>query len=145
MLNSRKKLVGILVLMYVASLPFDGFCYHGNNCDAGWGILLFGFLGLVVGAQISWLANLLIIPAWLLLLVHSKASDAVAFMFCVGAIVVGNFFLFQGVSTSEAGGPLQQVTSLGIGYWFWMGSIVLSVVTAAQGVLTGSSSRDSTM
>ncbi|CAB3673286.1 hypothetical protein LMG24238_02217 [Paraburkholderia sediminicola] len=125
--------------MYVASLPFDGFCYHGNNCEAGWGILLFGFLGLVVGGQISWLANLLIIPAWLLLLLHSKASDGVAFMFGLGAIVVGNSFLFQGVSTSEAGGPLQQITSLGAGYWVWMGSITLSVVMAAHGVLTGSS------
>lgn len=96
--------------------------------------LLFGFLGVVVGGQISWLANLLIIPAWPLLLLHSKASDGVAFMFCVGVIVVGNAFLFQGVNTSEAGGLLQQVTSLGIGYWFWMGSITLSAVTAVHGV-----------
>jgi hypothetical protein len=143
MLNNRKKLVGMAILTYVASLPFDGFCYHGNNCQPGWGILLFGFLGLAVGGQISWLANLLIIPTWPLLLLHSKASDGVAFMFCVGALAVGNAFLFQGVSTSEAGGPLQQVTSLGIGYWFWMGSITLSAATAVHGILRGSPSRHS--
>lgn len=143
MLNDRKKLVGMLVLMYLASLLFDGFCYHGTNCEPGWGILLFGFLGLVVGGQISWLANPLIIPAWLLLLVDSKASDRVSLTLWVVAFFVGNAFLFQGVNTSEAGGPLQQVTSLGIGYWLWMGSITLSAVAAAHGCLRGHSSRHS--
>ena len=140
MLSKRKKPVGILVLMYLASLPFDGFCYHGNNCWPGWAILLSGFLGLADGKQISWLANPLIIPAWPLLLQHSKASDCLAFMFCVGDFIVGNSFLFQGVSTSEAGGALQQVSSLGIGYWLWMGSITLSGVMALHGVVSGSSS-----
>ena len=140
MLNNRYKLVGMLVLLYLASLPFDGFCYQGKNCWPGWSILLFGALGLIDGAQISWFANLLIIPAWPLLLLHSKASDGLALMFCAGAVVLGNSFLSQGVNTSEAGGPLQPVSSLGIGYWLWMGSIALSAVMAVHGVFRGSRS-----
>ncbi|RFU45027.1 hypothetical protein D0B32_25125 [Paraburkholderia sp. DHOC27] len=131
----------MLALMFVISLPFNGFCYEGNNCWSGLAILVFGFLGLIDNAQISWLANLLIIPVWPLLFLQSKASDALALAFCVGALAVGNAFLFQGVNTSESGGPLQPVSSLGAGYWLWMASITLSGVVAIHGVLRGSPSQ----
>lgn len=126
------------MLMSVVSLPFTGFCYQDRNCWPGWSILLFGALGLAAGPQVSWLANLLVIPAWLLLLARSKTSDSLAAMLCVAAIVVGNSFLLQGVSTSKSGGPLHPVSSLGIGYWLWMVSITLSMATAVYGALKSS-------
>ena len=138
MLRERKKLVGVLVALYLTSLPFTGFCYGRNTCWAGGGILLLGFAGLIDGVQVSWFANLLIILAWDSLLQRSKSSDRIAFGYCIGAFFVGNAFLFQGVDTSEAGLRLERVSFLGIGYWLWMGSITLSFSLAAHGVFGNS-------
>ena len=132
MLNDRKMQVAMLMLIYLASLPFNGFCYGETHCWAGVGILAFGFLGLMMDAQISWLANLLIVPTWLLLLVDSKASNRASAMCGIAALLVGNAFLLQGVNTSEAGGLLEDVTSLGMGYWLWIGSIALSTLVAVH-------------
>ncbi|QGZ66054.1 hypothetical protein [Paraburkholderia acidisoli] len=144
MLNNRKYIVGILVLIYVASLPFTGFCYRETNCWQGWGILAFGALGLLDGYQMSWLANVFLWLAWGALLTRSKTGDWGALASACFALLVGNAFLLQGVDTSEAGVSLEPVSSLGPGYALWMACQAATALVGAHGVLHRRSAAAST-
>ncbi|MBN3725576.1 hypothetical protein [Burkholderia sp. Ac-20379] len=123
-----------IALLHALSWMFNGFCYaDGQICWPGWGIALFGILGLPT-AQLSWIANPLFWVSVLLLVCDDAEKDVFAVFTSLGALVLGNAFWVQGVNTDEGGGALYPVSSIGFGYGLWMTGIVLSVVVALHGV-----------
>ncbi|MEK6346286.1 MAG: hypothetical protein V4764_02330 [Burkholderia sp.] len=121
--------------MHLSSLMFNGFCYlNGTICWPGWGIEVFGILGLMQTGQLGWIANQLFWASVVLLFGDDAEKDGFAVFTGIGALVLGNAFLIQGVNSDEGGGALLPVSSVGFGYWLWMLAIVLSTVMALHGV-----------
>jgi len=118
----------VAVVVYLACLPFDAFCAGGQCSDwQGWGILVFGWL-LLAGADANsvWLANPLLFVAWICVLLNGRLA---ALLFSLGALVLGLAFLsFDNVVTNE-GGVLLPITGYKVGYWVWLASMGLTVLS----------------
>lgn len=97
--------------------------------------MFFGILGLMQSAQVSWIANPLILISIALLYSDDLEKDRFAVASSISAFILGNVFLFQGVNTDEGSNFLSQVSSIGLGYWLWMISIVFLMLVAIRGVL----------
>lgn len=81
-----------------------------------------GLLNLLAGlfsGNISWFANLLIIPAWILTQKRSFAPILLSFL----AFILALSFLFNGNITANTAGGIEFVTKYLIGYWLWLLSI----------------------
>lgn len=135
-MNSKARYVLIVaVLLYLASLTQLGFVAQESNVWPGWGILLFGFLGLCSGhmTNLIWLANPLLFCTWAVFIAHSKF---IALFFAVLSLIVAASFLFcKTVEVSEAGGSGYEITHIGLGYWLWLASISLTVIACIMSIL----------
>jgi hypothetical protein len=119
------------VALYLLCLPFDTFCVSGQ-CSRwpGWGVLLFGPLGLLVSVtNWTWLANPFLFGAWLGLAIGGKlpsvTSGVAALALSLTALVIAVSFLFQRQIMTNEGGILFPITGYRIGYWIWLSSIAV--------------------
>jgi hypothetical protein len=143
-LKSRSRLVLCLLALsiglFAACLPWDAFCVHEVCSDwPSWSILLFGILGMLLGsaAALTWLANPILLAAWLMIYVGQKVPAAVL---SLAALVIGaSFLLATTVITNEGGNP-SLITGYSIGHWLWLASMAASCVAALTGFTHAKSS-----
>jgi hypothetical protein len=133
--RQRRFRYGLLlasILLYVLSLAQDGFYIDRVDRDAYapcWGLLLIGWLGVFDG-MFAWLANPLLLVAWVFTAVGRSRTSAVS---C--AIVALGFslsFLVHNDILTDEGGGRSAITEYGWGYWLWNMSIVLEVAAAGM-------------
>ena len=115
-----KKLNKIILLssiiLFVLSLTQKCFCTT-TQCSDSVMVFLLGWAALFSGAAgLSWLANPLLIAAWLLLRKNLKVS---MFMSVFAFLLSLFFLLIDSVVDNENGGS-HQVIAYKPGYWLWL-------------------------
>jgi hypothetical protein len=138
----RHSLLVLSIVLYIACLPFDGFCTSGS-CS-GWpaySILIWGPLGLLVSpVHWTWLANPALFAAWIAQLAQGQIPAVIlSFMAFIIAI---SFLVQRAIITNEAG-ITSPVTGYGAGYWIWLASIVVSWFNSMATIELSSKSSNS--
>lgn len=87
----------------------------------GWMLALFQF-----GGAVAWLAN----PFYFVALFTVRKDPEVALGFSIAAILIARSFLDGGELLLNEAGHTAYITEIGIGYWFWLGSMVILLVTS---------------
>jgi len=127
--NRKKSIVKIVVLtagigLYVASLFGEAYCTD-YECAPAIMALLVGWMGaIMLGAGISWLANPLLVIAWILLARNKKNALVFGLMALIFALL---FLSFKTIMGDEAG-HYRDIVSVGTGYWLWVASCVTTFV-----------------
>lgn len=128
-LTSRNLLLASLVA-YLACLPFNSFCVS-EECGKwpGWGVLFMGWMELILHTEagVSWLANPILLVAWVSILFRWRIW---AWVFSVTALLLGIGFLGVDEIIVDEGGALRSVTGYAAGYWLWLVSMALAVAAA---------------
>lgn len=94
------------------------FCPEGG-CRSSIEALLIGWMAMFNGgAAITWLANPLLVTAWILLL---KSNRSAWFFSLISAVLSALFFEFPGIVENEAG-YYSVIKSIEPGYWLWLSS-----------------------
>ena len=124
------------ILLFVASLTQIGFhvgrSHNPRDPALGVMILLVGWLGLMASmdnpfsAALAWLANPALAVTWILMFVGSSRRIALG---CglVSLLLSLSFLLHSEIMGDEAGN-YYKITGYGVGYWLWLGSIVIAVI-----------------
>ena len=128
-----KVVLGLSVALFVACLTQDG--YYIDDADPrkwspGWGLLLFGWMGLLSGT-LAWLANPLLFVSWVFL---AMSKFRLAFYVALGAFLFAMSFLLNSEVISSTRPDYSKIVGYGIGYWLWIASAL--IVTVGAGVLT---------
>jgi hypothetical protein len=124
--------------LYLVSLTLNAFCAvtgGTERCDDSLGIALLamGWLETIAIADVGpfvalpWFANPCLVAAWLFIFGRGR-KIAVAFS-GLGTLLGLSFLLGHSVQISEGGGP-SPITGYRAGYWVWLGSLVLALVSA---------------
>ena len=123
--KSSKLTTPILILsiaLFVFSLFNYCFCTR-NGCRTSIEAFVMGWLAMLAGgAPIAWLANPLLIIAWILLARDKKASwilALAAFIFCL------SFLRFHIIIEDEAG-HYNPILKVRLGYWLWLSSAAVT-------------------
>ncbi len=123
-------LLAISVVLYLVAMfttPFRTGSPDPHPWADGWEVLLTGWLGVFDGIC-AWLANPLVLAAWLL---TAKRYRTQAVVLAVLALLFGMSFLAQQrISVNEAG-DVEPVHLDAIGYWCWLASFGAASVGAA--------------
>jgi hypothetical protein len=129
---NSKKLLAFSVVVFVASLTQNGYsdslvcttCPSDNSAPAFW-LFLIGWMGLMVGT-VAWLANPILGLSWYFAVRCSRWYEA-----CLCSLASQLLALSFLTHKSLSGGWANQthyITSYGIGYWLWIGSISISLI-----------------
>ncbi|WFU17143.1 hypothetical protein [Bradyrhizobium sp. CB3481] len=114
--------LGLSVLLYLLSLPFDAFC--SNGCHAGYFSLVMGPLLLFQSAaNAAWLANPFLVAAWAAL--ASATSRLAPLTLGLVAFAIAVSFWFQREIVTNEAGLLVPIMEHRIGYWLWLSSIAV--------------------
>ncbi len=124
------KLVLLLlcISLFIVSLFLLPFTIEGDNpkpWPIGLWCFLLGWLTVANGAGISWLANPFLILSWFMFHRNIKTTiwlSAFAVFFCF------SFMFFHEVVTNGAG-LTKKITGIGIGYYVWLSSSVITFVS----------------
>ena len=123
------------LIVFAASLTQKGFSTageHPGDWSPGLYLLLIGPLGLLDGI-FEWFANPFLLWAWIFSLI-GKHKIALPLAVLATALIVA--FLFrQTVIVSEAP-TYAKITGYAAGYWLWLTSAALAVVSALTGIFT---------
>jgi hypothetical protein len=121
-------LLSISVLLFVASLTQDGFSQEDSRYPC-LGLLLYGWLGVLLGRTPAWLANPALVLAWVL--VWSRPSRYLGLGFAISAVGLAlSFLLHQNFLMGEGGFP-SRITGYGTGYWLWVASTIPTLLGCA--------------
>lgn len=126
LIKRKSKLkTAILILgmgMFFLSLFTTGFCTN-VGCKSSIEAFAFGWLALFYGqAAFAWLANPLLIIAWILL-IKDKIS---AWIFGLFATIVSlSFLAFPNIIENETG-KYSLILSIHSGYWLWLSSCLVT-------------------
>jgi len=110
----------ISLILFLCSLFLETFHTDRESQPDAWSNgfanLLFG----VLSGNVSWLANILIIPAWFLL----NQKLVLPIFFSLMASILAFSFYFNGVVIINEAGHHAEVTEYKIGYWLWSFSML---------------------
>ena len=115
--------------LFLACLTQRAFTVEHGGSWPGWGVLVFGIMGLITlkPANLLWLCNPILLLAWFLS--HElSVSFWLAALASPGAV---SFVFFREVAVSEAGSQGYRIISVGLGYWLWLASCLTFVVYGA--------------
>lgn len=119
----KKYLLLFSVILFAASLTQKAYCTASVCSDSvmvfllGWAALLSG------GAGFCWLANPLLIAAWVMLRRNLRSA---MFLSMFAAFLALSFLLFDTVLDNE-NGQNQTIKTYRLGYWLWVGSSVITL------------------
>ena len=120
--------LGLSVLLYLLSLPFDAFCSQG--CHPGYFSLIIGPLLMPQSAaNATWLANPFLVGAWAALASagHGRTLGSRLAPLTLGLVafaIAVSFWFQRDIVTNEAG-LLVPIMEYRIGYWLWLSSIAV--------------------
>ncbi len=117
-------IIAISIGLYLLSLTRECYC-TGDDCADSLLVLLTGWLGVVFGgAGLSWLANPLILVAW----ISTKQQYKYAWLISVVAVLFCCSFLFFHQVMADEAGHFKTVTQIKSGYWIWLGSALTMMI-----------------
>jgi hypothetical protein len=123
----------ILYLSFSAFLLcmfLPAFIFRDTNEYLGWGVLLFGPLGLL-SLSIAWFANPLLCFSWFYTMEKDyKKGSGLA----LGSLAVALTFLFQ--EKLHEGSAGFHTFEIGSGYYVWVTSIALALFSSLYGKIT---------
>jgi hypothetical protein len=131
--KAAKAVLGLSIVSFVTCLTQDGYYIDDSNPKAwspAWGLLVFGWMGLLSGT-FAWLANPLLFGSWVLL---AMSKYRVAFYLSLGALLFAVSFLLHSEVISSTKPSYSKIVGYGIGYWLWIASALILAVGA--GVLS---------
>jgi len=128
--HAPRAILAASLVLFLLCLTQDGFVVDGDNprawSQAGY-LLLLGWLGLLAGI-VAWLANPLLIAAWIAFALRShRAALALGIAALLCAL---SFLAVDTVMVSEAP-SFAKVTGLGLGYWLWIASMAVLAAGSA--------------
>jgi hypothetical protein len=107
--------------LFALSLCNSCFCTQ-NGCRTSAEAFFLGWLAMMAdGAASAWLANPLLILAWVLLARNKKA----AWIPALGALLLCILFLKFHVIIEDEAGHYNPILKIRIGYWLWLSSVAL--------------------
>lgn len=120
----KKIFLIISVALFIFSLTQKCYCTT-TQCGDSIMVFLLGWSALISGgAGIAWLANPLLILAWIMLNKNLKF----AMVLSVFAMLLSlSFLLFDSIVDNEGGGA-HQITSYKAGYWLWVASNITMLI-----------------
>ena len=115
--------------LYLLSLSQIAVCLDPGVCYRGWEALAFGWLGVPRLANLTWIANPLLLFGWLF---APNGPRPLSASFCVAALMVSGAFLFATEVVGSGVGVLREadLVSRGTGYWVWLASIATALAAA---------------
>lgn len=132
----RRRIWIVTLIIYCASMLCPTYCtireYGGESCSgilSGLGATLFGWLGILVGGKgiyLVWFAN----PLFIIGLIMNKKSPTSALILSIIACILSLAFLLGGEVLINEAGHVAQISTLQIGYWLWLTSMVLLVAAS---------------
>ena len=124
--TTKYAIIFTSLLLYILSLTQDAFVVNDMNVEKIFSSLeilamgTFAFWGGGLLEQLIWNAN----PLYLLTIVFFLMDKPLAVKTGLGAIVLAALFLTWNEILVAESGRTAQITSLELGYWLWLGSIV---------------------
>ena len=124
--TTKYAIIFTSLLLYILSFTQDAFVVNDMNVEKIFSSLeilamgTFAFLGGGLLEQLIWNAN----PLYLLTIVFFLMDKPLAVKTGLGAIVLAALFLTWNEILVAESGRTAQITSLELGYWLWLGSIV---------------------
>jgi hypothetical protein len=124
--------------LYLVSLTLNAFCAVTSGterCDDSLGVavLAMGWLETIAIGEVGpfvalpWYANPCLFAAWLF--VHGQGRKIALAFASLGTLLGLSFLLGHSVQISEGGGA-SPITGYRAGYWVWLGSLVLGLLSA---------------
>ena len=120
---NKHRTIGLIISVSIFLISLTQETFHidreaqPNAWSGGLGNLLMGWLG----GNVSWLANLMIIPAWIL--TSKKTIYPILLSFI--AMLLAFSFYFNGTIISNEAGHEAHVTKYLVGYWLWLLSMLV--------------------
>jgi hypothetical protein len=117
------------VTLFVASLTQFAFYVDtpGAWNDRAYFLLLIGWFG-VLGGEFSWLANPFLAASWFAASIGNRGM-ALASSIC--ALVFAVSFMRRDTLLASEAPSYTRITGLGPGYWLWLASIGLALLSAS--------------
>ncbi len=122
--KARRDLVITSIVVFVACLPFSALRTNGEDANAFMLLLLGPFGFFAHPANLSWLANPLLVFSWGFRL---DRYDRRALGSAVLALVLALFPMFSDEIVTNEGGRATRLESLMVGYWIWLGAIAIAI------------------
>lgn len=120
----KKYLWIVSLALYGLALLSPTYC-TSDGCGgfgSGLGLLLIGWLGALGGGiALTWWAN----PFYIVAISTTKKAPMVSAIFASIGIAIACCFLNGGELLLNEGGQKVYITKIQIGYWFWVGSMVV--------------------
>lgn len=115
---SKKSFLLISILLLIASLTQKAYC-TSVMCGDSIIIFLFGIFGLMYPmAGWTWLANPLLLGAWISIFRHPKISF---YLSLFSTLIAASFLLCDQIIDNE-NGQYRKIISYKAGYWLWLAS-----------------------
>lgn len=131
----RKRIWTLSLILLGISLLSPAYCTNGGCDDLGAGLacMLLGWLGALFmgGPYIAWFANPFLIAA----IFTNRKVPLLSFIFALIALAIGLTFLKGGEVLINEAGHKEYITGFHIGYWLWLGSMVLLAAASTIGMV----------
>lgn len=129
------KIITLLsVIVFLASLTQDCFYTEAHipkPAPPGWFLLGMGLMG-VFGGYFEWLANPVLLAAWVFSL---AGKNKVALLLGILSSAFMLAFLFRHTMIASEAPTYEKILGYGAGYWLWLTSAGLVIVSGAIGLL----------
>ncbi len=108
----------ISIILFAASLTQKSYCTTGSCSDSS-AVFIFGVFGLLYpGVNWTWLANPLLLGAWIFIFRNPKISLLLSF---ISTFLAAIFLMFGEILENE-NGQYMQIIAYKAGYWLWLTS-----------------------
>jgi len=129
------KIITLLsVIVFAASLTQKCFYTYGHNPKVwppGWYLLLISLIGVFYGI-FEWLANPVLLAAWVFSL---AGKNKIALLLGIVASALMVAFLFRHTIVASEAPTHAKIIGYGAGYWLWLTSAGLVIVSGATGLV----------
>ena len=125
----------VSVIVFAASLTQNGFYTETHSPKpppSSWYLLLIGLIGVFDG-YFEWLANPVLLAAWVFSFA-GKNKAALLLGILASAFMVA--FLFRHAMIASEAPTYEKIVRYGAGYWLWLTSAGLVIVSGATGLMT---------
>ena len=124
--NSKLKVAIIVVSFLLFGISFFNIAFCTTNaCRLSFEVFLLGWFGMLMDiTAISWLANLFLFIAWVLL----TKNKNYAWIFGLLATVLSLSLLCTDSVIDNEGGTCNSITKIGLGYWLWTASCLTAFI-----------------
>jgi hypothetical protein len=134
LMRLAKLITLVSVIVVATSLTQNAYYIAGENPKA-WSpafyLLLLGPIGLFAGI-FEWLANPVLLAAWVF---SFAGKNKIALLLGIGASALVLAFLFRHTIIANEAGHYAQIIGYGPGYWLWLTSALLVIVSGATGLV----------